>query len=723
MTAPRETIRALLAKDAQPAETVVSPDPLRRFLRRNLLLVLSAAVFLVFGVLVLVQIDRVYYSREKSKVVDAMIEEGRLFDERSREELAHLSQMILVDMSRAFAPLLASERYREEVRTQIIEKMQAVMDAHPFVWRVRVDDAKGRLSTTLENPFAFEKENTWRNSLYFTDWSDDVKFTRRDGSDVLLTISTDYTTPSGFAEIEELTAKWRARSMMALGLLALLYGVVLWALLLPIRSVVSVLDQGAAPGWQLIAHPRSLLERYYNRLAGDANLSILHTSLRDFIAGRVMLDTRGVLEIAPALVEALFPVPQVQLLVFRRETAEEAWHFEESTDASGRALMRPAEADLVERRLAEGGIKTGRFEFHVAAEPGMAPVRRHAEVVGEEELQVTVVCLGRPGRRGMLDAWWRRLFVRISEELRFGLRLVVEQRRFISQQKSRANVTLSRNLGHDLTNVIATTKLELMNIRAFMGIPEEELRRSPHKGEILRESLEAVLNSTRFLQEVVDLYRSFSYLSRPRFEETDVNALIGEIGGLFRLSTSRKIAVETVGDPSAPRVEVEPRLLRLALFNLLANSADSIKRSGELERGGGRVLLSVRRGRSAREVVLSVEDNGGGIRHPDGSPMRAQETEAIFKLGYTTKESGGGEGLGLDWVQQIVREFHGGRIEARNLEDAEGNVTGALFRITLSSGMASGAANPLAPEGFGSEPQSSSATNIPQKRSIAEAVR
>ncbi len=697
MTAPRETIRELLRKEGRYPEAEIAPDPFRRFLRRNLLLILFTAAFAFFAILVLIQIDRVYYSREKSRVVDALIDEGRLFDEESREDLARRAQIILVgETALAFAPLIDSEEFREEVRAQIVEKMQVVLDRHPFVWRVRVEDAKGRLSTSLENRKVFAESNDWSNSLFYKDWSDDVKFTRRDGTDILLTISTDYTTPRGYTEIEELTAKWRTRALVALALVAIAYAVILRFILLPVRSVIRVLDQGPTPGWHIVVHPRSLLERYYNTLASDANLTILHTTLRDFTTGRVMLDHRAVLEISPALILDLFPLDQPRIITLRREETDDPWRFDVAHEEDGIAALRPAEADLLERRAVDGTLPRTGFEFHVAAEPGNPPQARYAEVIAEDDLMMAIVSLGSPGRRGALGAWWRRLFARIAEELRFGVSQVAEQRRFIRQEKSRANVTLSRNLGHDLTNVIATTKLELMNIRAFMGLSEEDLRGSPKKAEILRQSLQAVLHSTRFLQEIVDLYRSFSYLSRPRFEETDVNAIIEEIGGLFRLATSRNIAVEIDGDPTAPRVEVEPRLLRLALFNLLANSADSIKRSGALEKGGGRILLRVRSGRAAGEVVITVEDNGEGIRHPDGSPMRSHETAAIFKLGYTTKESGGGEGLGLDWVQQIVREFHGGTIEARNIEGTDGRVAGASFRMTLVSGRASATMNPLA---------------------------
>src|SRR5690606_20519101 len=58
------------------------------------------------------------------------------------------------------------------------------------------------------------------------------------------------------------------------------------------------------------------------------------------------------------------------------------------------------------------------------------------------------------------SGWWERLVKSIGRELRFALRAISEQRRLIIQEKSKANITLYQNSGHDLTNISATSKLE-----------------------------------------------------------------------------------------------------------------------------------------------------------------------------------------------------------------------------------------------------------------------
>src|SRR5690606_37691801 len=130
------------------------------------------------------------------------------------------------------------------------------------------------------------------------------------------------------------------------------------------------------------------------------NLSILHTTLRDFTSGRVMLDHRAVVEISPALVSSLFPVGAVRIITLRRDELNEPWRFTDCHDEDGVAALRPAEVDLIERRAMDGSLPRTGFEFHVASEPGMSPEARYAEVIAEDDLMLLVVSLGRPGRRG-----------------------------------------------------------------------------------------------------------------------------------------------------------------------------------------------------------------------------------------------------------------------------------------------------------------------------------
>jgi two-component system sensor histidine kinase HupT/HoxJ len=165
------------------------------------------------------------------------------------------------------------------------------------------------------------------------------------------------------------------------------------------------------------------------------------------------------------------------------------------------------------------------------------------------------------------------------------------------------------------------------------------------------------------LQEVVNIYRSFSYINRPRFETVQINTLLDEIIGVFSLSLPRKTVVQKHYAEALPACTVEPRLLKLAVFNIMTNAVDAMKRSGEAE---GLITVTTQPDAATEGVCVAVRDNGTGIRNAEGHSASQAEIDSIFRYGVSTKTEGGGEGLGLSWVWTIVEEFHGGKVEARN---------------------------------------------------------
>ena len=77
----------------------------------------------------------------------------------------------------------------------------------------------------------------------------------------------------------------------------------------------------------------------------------------------------------------------------------------------------------------------------------------------------------------------------------------------------------------------------------------------------------------------------------------------------------------------------------------------------------------MKRLRKKRQVLLVLEDSGGGI-HP-------QVMEKIFDPYFTTKEQGKGTGTGLFMAKTIIESHMGGTLEAQN------GKWGARFVIAL----------------------------------------
>ena len=97
----------------------------------------------------------------------------------------------------------------------------------------------------------------------------------------------------------------------------------------------------------------------------------------------------------------------------------------------------------------------------------------------------------------------------------------------------------------------------------------------------------------------------------------------------------------------------------MRLINLVNNAADAM--AGQAER---RIRIRIEDG---AKLAVSVRDTGPGIADP----------EKIFEPFYSTKEVGGGMGLGLSISYGMVQSFGG------NIRGANAPGGGAVFTLEL----------------------------------------
>ena len=112
--------------------------------------------------------------------------------------------------------------------------------------------------------------------------------------------------------------------------------------------------------------------------------------------------------------------------------------------------------------------------------------------------------------------------------------------------------------------------------------------------------------------------------------------------------------------PSEPAVvQADPLRIEQIIVNLLRNALDAVRGRDDPEI---KILLV-----EGETILLSIEDNGPGLREPD----------KLFEPFYTTKKPGQGLGLGLAISAGFAAEL-GGRLVARNGPDG-----GAVFELVL----------------------------------------
>ncbi|SDS89327.1 Cyclic nucleotide-binding domain-containing protein [Friedmanniella luteola] len=153
-----------------------------------------------------------------------------------------------------------------------------------------------------------------------------------------------------------------------------------------------------------------------------------------------------------------------------------------------------------------------------------------------------------------------------------------------------------------------------------------------------------VRESTRRVSELVAAVRSYSQMDRGSLQTVDLRD--GLESTLVMLGHKLAgVTVERRYGADVPRVRAFAGELNQVWTNLLDNAVDAL---------GGTGMLGLSTAADGDHVVVEVSDTGTGM--PPEVAARA------FEPFYTTKEVGRGTGLGLDIVQRIVVERHGGTV-------------------------------------------------------------
>lgn len=175
------------------------------------------------------------------------------------------------------------------------------------------------------------------------------------------------------------------------------------------------------------------------------------------------------------------------------------------------------------------------------------------------------------------------------------------------------------------------------------------------------ERLQRMQRVAQRLQRISESLVGFSKVRTQQMEPLAVRTLIEESWGLVAID-EKSSGVEFVNNVGAEdRVIGNADRLVQVFVNLLRNALNAIETSS------GRI--EVRSRKQGRRVMITVEDNGKGIR-PDVLPD-------IFDAFVTTRLDARGTGLGLTVAAGIVTQ-HNGTISASNRADG-----GARLEVSL----------------------------------------
>lgn len=190
-----------------------------------------------------------------------------------------------------------------------------------------------------------------------------------------------------------------------------------------------------------------------------------------------------------------------------------------------------------------------------------------------------------------------------------------------------------------------------------------------HKDEASRDKaftriLDAASRAARITNSVLSLARNRS----SHMEPTDVGVIVEDTVLLLEREFRRyRVGLEVHLDEKLPLVNAVGNDLQRVLINLMVNARQATPE-------GGNVRVSLQSDENAKELILSIRDNGTGIP-PEILPR-------IFEPFFSTKTgpdaSGkGGTGVGLSACKEII-DAHAGRIR---VESSVGKGTAFLIRL------------------------------------------
>ena len=527
-------------------------------------------------------------------------------------------------------------KYLSKAKEYLDKEAPKILDGKTPWYRIILSDPQHRIYAEYQKLEKLKTYNNWKNCLFSHSFHAPV------GSyQTLLTIY--YTTPKNWPGIESLVKRYRLYAFLFILATWIGYWWLYRYLVMPLQRVGAAIEAMIhKENVSLIPSPNHAIEMAFNRLARNQREVLLSLEI-----DRIVDSLHDQPDDAAIMEEYFRLIPTPVLKFYPFETIEQIpIHNKQQNSVPAEGTVKPA-------------LETASGEYIVSLTTG-------------NHIHGIFHCLPKPDRK-FCPQEFLLMVQEIKKQTENGLARVLTRSRALTEERNRFGINLATNMGHDLTNIIASGKWDLNTIeRAHdLGIVSMDEK----KGHFFLEAVDGLKNNLHFLQEMVNIYRSFGYIRRPRFETFDLLKLVKEITRLFQQSSSKKVEI-TINSPSDIHIFAEPRLLRMAIFNLLGNAAQALQKTKE-ERPVGKIDINVQI-ETNHYVTIAVHDNGPGIRNKQGHLLNNNEINRIFQSGYTTKDTGSGGGLGLAWVKSIIEDFHHGIIKAQNNPSE-----GASFIVTI----------------------------------------
>ncbi|MBN2329889.1 MAG: HAMP domain-containing histidine kinase [Candidatus Omnitrophica bacterium] len=588
---------------------------------------------LLIDVFFLAMLENLFYNKKRALILEP--------SDRQTEMKAQIDP-IRIGLSRVPAR-------KDRIKEYIQENAPEILSQDNPWFRVRLTDEDNVVEYEYEDKEKYHRLNDGSNCFLSRSFEaiSTTQINDKASNKFLYNLTFYYTSPKDWPSIERMVIRYWLYAGLFIAASWIVFIWLSFSVLRPLERVGQAIEgMIQSDGVVMIQSPRHAIERRFNQLARNQREVLFGLEIERIVDElHSLTDDAEVLECYLVSVQKavykIYPVDRVDLYVYA------------AGDQGLTALSDESPA----------WPETESEELAIRENEWIIPLKAGGTVIGGVQCRIHRNKAPRLEMEAMAGE--------IKKQAENGLARAFTRSRALIEERNRFGINLATNMGHDLTNIIASGKWDLDTIQRVQNLGIVTM--DPQKGSFFQEAVLGLRNNLHFLQEMVNIYRSFGYTRNPRYEPINLAEVIEQAANLFRLSTSQKLSVDA-SIPESISITAEPRLLRMAFFNLLANAAQAIRRSDPRKRG--EIFITVQE--ESDRVVASVRDNGPGIRDKNGDLLQRQEIRRIFQSGYSTKTDSSGGGLGLSWVQSIIEDFHHGAISADNLKEG-----GACFTLIL----------------------------------------
>jgi signal transduction histidine kinase len=213
---------------------------------------------------------------------------------------------------------------------------------------------------------------------------------------------------------------------------------------------------------------------------------------------------------------------------------------------------------------------------------------------------------------------------------------------------------LAAGIAHELSNPLSSIASNLLFVRDRVAQDQPTL-----------EAIEATAERLDDMRQLLATLSGFTRPHQPRYEPTDLHDLIRRaVAFVAREAEARGIQLSVAFAPTSLECEVDVRVIKQVLLNLLKNAMEAMPEGGRLE---VRTRPAAPEANSA--AIVEIADSGIGIAETD--------LRRVFRPLYSTKPHG--TGLGLPFCRQAIEE-HGGEIRIASRKGSGTTITFTLPR-------------------------------------------